>query len=231
MRSRCAVLLSLLIAGIGAVGFAAPAQAADDAYAYWIYYTVKDGEFSFQEDAGPAKHVPEDGDIEAYRYAAAVYPPTQQPRADLSELDFDTLCADEDSGDDEKRVGVLIDYGLDSDAPEGDRVPPPMAACAVVPEGANGMQVLSSVGKTRLDGKNALCGINGYPSAGCFEAAAKASPEDGEPVAFSGAAETDKSEESADDEDSGNALLIGGVVVVVLALGVGGALLNRRRSA
>lgn len=234
MRSRLALLLSLLVvglgAGLGAVGIATPAQAADDAYAYWLYYTVKDGEFSYQENKGPASYVPEDGSVEAYRFAAAVFPPTQEPRADLSQVDFETACGGASADEGEKRVAVLIDYGLQADAPGDDQAPAPKATCAVVPEDATGLQVLGAVTETRVGDKSSLCAIDGYPSTGCFEPAAQASPEDGEPVTFEvvGPGAPKDAVETSDDND---VLLIGGAAVVVVVLGVGGFLLSRRRSA
>ncbi|MDN5893304.1 MAG: hypothetical protein L0H93_04695, partial [Nocardioides sp.] len=153
------------------------------------------------------------------------------PRADLADLDFETICGDATAGDGEKRVAVLIDYGLDADATNGDDVPAPTADCAVVPEKATGLQVLDSVGETRLGDKNSLCAINGYPGTGCFEPAKQESAKDGDPVEFTVAGAGDDSSSDEADEDSNNGILIGGAVVVIVALGVGGVLLNRRRSA
>lgn len=230
MRNPFATLLSLLVIALGLVATATPAQAADDAYAYWLYYTVQDGEFSFQENKGPASYVPADGDIEGYRFAAAVFPPTQAPRADLSEVDFETVCGDVSADEGEKRVAVLIDYGLPSDATGDDETPTPTAECAVVPEKANGLQVLGAVSDTRLGDKSSLCAINGYPGTGCFEAAAKASPEDKGPVTFEVAGPGAAADDAQADDDS-NTLLIGGAAAVIVLLALGGLLLNRRRSA
>lgn len=231
MRNPFAALLSLLVIALGVVATATPAQAADDAYAYWLYYTVKDGEFSYQENKGPASYVPEDGTVEAYRFAAAVFPPTQEPRADLSQVDFEDVCGDSTAGEGEKRVAVLVDYGLQADAPGKDEAPSPMATCAVAPEDATGLQVLSAVTETRVGDKSSLCAIEGYPSTGCFEAAAKASPEDGEPVRFEVVGPGASTDDAKESDDGNNALLIGGAAGVVVLLGVGGVLLNRRRSA
>lgn len=229
MRSiRClsAILLSLLLPALVLAGTTTSAQAKDDPYAYWLYFSVEGGKFSYQ-DVGPGTYVPEDGDVEGYRYASALFPPTQEPRADLTEVNFDTVCADTAAEDGKKRVAVLIDYGIDGDAPSGDAdAPDPVAECAVVPTAATGLQTLQSVADVRTDKNSGVCGIDAYPSGGdCFAAADAVSAEDSGPVDFTilGADEA-----SDDDGDDSNLPLLLGVGAAVVVLGGGGLLLARR---
>ncbi len=224
------MLLTLIAVGLGVVGFAAPAQ-ADDPYAYWLYYTVDDGEFVYQETEGPGTFIPKDGGIEAYRYASALYPPTQAPRADLTEVDFDEVCDDVVAGEGEKRVAVLIDYGFDGDAPQAgsEDAPDPRAACAVVPEKANGYQTLDAVADIRTDADNGVCGVDGYPVSGdCFPPGKEIS-EDGGLVEFTIAGEGDEADD--DDDDDSNWPLLAGAGAVVVLIGAGGVLMARRNRA
>jgi LPXTG-motif cell wall-anchored protein len=223
-RSLAATLLTLIAAGFGVVGAATPAQ-ADDPYAYWLYYSVEDGAYVYQ-DVGASDFVPEDGSIEAYRYASALFPPAQQPRADLADVTFDAVCGDTEAADGEKQVAVLIDYGIDGDAPNGDaEAPDPVAECAVVPVDATGLQTLQSVADVRTDKTNGVCGIDAYPSGGdCFALADEESAPDGEPVEFAIAGD----EAADDDEDDSNWLLLAGVGALVVVIGAGGVVLARR---
>lgn len=224
-RSLAATLLTLLTAGFGVIGLASAAQ-AEDPYAYWLYYSVEDGAYVYQ-DEGAATFVPEDGGIEAYRYAAALFPPTQEPRADLAEVDFDAVCGDEEAAEGEKRVAVLIDYGIDGDAPSGDAdAPDPVAECAVVAEDATGLQTLQSVAEVRTDKDNSVCGIDAYPSAGDCFGIAEAVSDNGEPVEF-----TIGDDAAADEEDDSNWPMVAGAGVLVVAIGAGGVFLARRNRA
>jgi hypothetical protein len=220
-------LLTAVLTSLTVIGTAGTAS-AEDAYAYWLYYTVDDGAFVYQENAGPATFVPEDGSVEAYRYAAALFPPTQKPRVDLEKVNFDTVCGDTAAEDGTKRVAVVIDYGIDGDAPNGDADAPAAAAeCAVVATDATGFQTLQAVAKVRTDKDTAVCGVDGYPAAGdCFAKAEKASAQDAEPLEVNlGEESTDSAD---DDEDDRNLPMLLGAGVVVVLLGAGGVLLARR---
>ena len=195
VRSALLPLLTLLLAGFVSVGTAPAAQAAD-VYRYWGYYTVTDGAFVAQE-TGPAGATPKDGDIEGYRYAApADFKNPNLPRADLTVVTFDAVCGDKTAADGEKRVAVLIDYGVESDAADGETPPDPEALCAVVPEKFNGLQTLQSVAPDLRTQKSSfgplLCGISGYPATGCADVKVpEGSPADGAAVEFTGLAGDD----------------------------------------
>lgn len=217
--------VSGLVAG-GVVAGTAGAAHADDPYAYWLYYSVVDGSYDYLEDAGPGKNVPADGSIEAYRYASSLFPPTQTPRIDLDKVGFEQICGEEKAGEGEKRVAVIVDYGIDGDSPTSTDAPEPTAACAVVPEDATGLQTLQSVFEVRTGDDSALCGIQGYPASGCFDVGTKVS-EQGEPVELELAG--DEAMEAADEDSSKTPLLIGAGIVAVLLV-AGGVVLSRRRA-
>ena len=79
-------------------------------------------------------------------------------------MTFDAVCVDTPAVDGQKRVAVIIDFGVEADA-EGQEIPAPKAACAQVPTEANGLQVLEAVAEIRTEnhGGPLLCAIDGYP--------------------------------------------------------------------
>ncbi len=241
-------LLALLLAGFVTVGTSPSAQASGaapaDVYRYWAYFTVKDDAFVAQQ-TGPAGATPKDGDIEGYRFAApANYEKPNLPRADLSVVSFDAVCGDKTAESGQKRVAVLIDYGVEEDAESGTTPPEPEALCAVVATKANGLQTLQSVAPDLRTQKSSfgplLCGISGYPATGCADVKAKTgTPADGAAVTFTGlddgstdSADSDTSAAStSDSDDDSNAPLLIGIALLVVVIVGGGLLLQRRNRA
>ena len=228
--------LKALVAVLAALVVLAPssAHAATVIYKYWAYYTVTDGEFVYAS-TGPAETNPADGSIEAYRFAApADFNKPNYPRADLEELTFDALCGESTAATGEKRVAVLVDYGVAQDAVDEQETPEPVAGCAVVAEDATGIQVLQAVvDDVRVENTSsgpAVCGIGGYPATGCFKNTAEVgTPADGEPVEFAIAGADEPEQE--DDDDSSNAGLWIGLGAVLLLIVGGGVFLQTRKKA
>lgn len=223
------LLTSLVLAGLTVVGFAGTAH-AEDGYTYWGYHHLTDGAWEFAT-TGPADFTPEDGSVEGYRYGTSTQSTPITPRADLSQVTFDEICADEEAGAGEKRVGVLIDYGVESDAADGETPPAPRGACAVLAEDANGQQVLDAVADVRID--QMLCGIDGYPVQSCSLTVKDAQVADEENVAFELPAAADTDAASSDTGDQGatdNGLLwpLLGVGLVVVLIAAGALAVNRR---
>ncbi len=146
---------------------ASPAHAAS--YRYWGYYhgTAKGG-WAFAT-TGAAAVKPADGAVEGWRFAISGDADARYPRV---APDFVTVCAGTAAVAGKKRVAVYVDSGIAVEAPTGSTPPAPAAACALVPSGWNGEQVLASVEKIR-DSKGQVCGIGGYPSTGCGDAVTK----------------------------------------------------------
>ncbi|MET1059782.1 MAG: SCO2322 family protein [Nocardioides sp.] len=243
VRSALLPLVTLLLAGFVSVG-TAPAAHAADVYRYWAYYQVQDGAF-VAAATGPAGATPKDGDVEGYRYAApADFKNPNLPRADLAVVTFDAVCGDKTAADGEKRVAVLLDYGVEADADAGETPPDPEALCAVVPAEFNGLQTLESVAPDLRTKKSSfgplICGISGYPATGCADVkVAQGSPADGPAVEFAGLAtddsaagdSSDTSSASDSDSDDSNAPLLIGLGVLVVAIVAGGVVLQRRNAA
>ena len=230
LRRVVGALTALLVAVLGTVGLAGPAS-AEEGYKYWNYFHLTDGAWAFSQ-TGPSGATPEDGAVEGWRYGTSTTSQGIMPRADLSEVTFETVCADEQAADGEKRVAVLIDYGI-----EDQTAPAPRAACAVVPADANGQQVIESVADVRVqDGMT--CALDGYPASGCGEPVGDAQvPASEEPVAFdlpasgngSGDAAAAASDSAQDDSGSGLLWPLVGVAAVAVLIAVAAVVMNRRR--
>lgn len=232
IRTLSASLLSLVLAALVVLGTAGTA-AADSSFQYWSYYQVKDGAFTYAPK-GTGDVVPADGSIEGHRWSATPMGKTNAPRADLTELTFDSICAEAEAGAGEKRVAVIVDFGLEQDALGGDETPEPFADCAVVPEKATGLQVLDAVADVRTQASSmgtSLCAIDGYPSTSCADQSSDvASPAD-EVVAIEVRSADSAGGAAAEDEDDSNLPVLLGVGAAVVALGAGGALMARRNRA
>lgn len=230
-RRVVGTITSLLIAVFAATALAAPAH-GEDGYQYWNYFHLEGDTWAFAQ-TGPADHQPEDGDVEGFRYGVSTPSQGIEPRADLDEVNFDTICADTEAAEGEKRVAVVLDYGTD----EGNgTAPDPRAECAVVDEGASSQDILGEIADVRAEG-GLVCALDGYPATGCGEPVPDADvPADEEPVAFALPSDdtadadgtADAAAEEATEEGGSSPVLIIALVVVLIAAAA--VVLNRRRS-
>jgi hypothetical protein len=138
---------------------ASPAEATS--YRFWSYWTGG-SDWTFSSE-GAARRPP-DGGVDGWRFAispasSSTIPPRQSPS-------FNRLCGSTPAQDGHKRVGLVIDFGTSSDAPDGESPPAVITTCAVVPDDANGYEVLMTVAQLRTD-SGLICGINGYPATEC----------------------------------------------------------------
>jgi hypothetical protein len=214
-------LLRALVGGAAAallaLVLAAPASA--EAFRYWGYYT-SDGDAWTFAPAGPADTVPADGSVEGWRFAVTGEESVRYPRA---APDVDLLCAGVQAADGDKRVGVVLDYGTGEDAPDGEAVPAARGACAVVPADATGADVLAAVAELRLGDGGFVCGIDGYPAAGCGDPVEGEAPSgDEQPVTL------ELAETTGSGSTSWLPVVVG--VGVVAAVGAAAVALTRRRS-
>ena len=220
-RRVVGAILSLFLAAVSVSALAAPAH-AEDGYEYWMYFHLENDKWAFSQ-VGPADYQPKDGDVEGFRYGVSTANTGIEPRADLAEVNFDTVCGDTAAADGEKRVAVLVDYGVEMG---GETPPEPRAQCAVVADDASTQDVLGEIAQVRVE--NAMtCALDGYPASGCGEPVKDAEvPTDEEPVAFAlpidtspdGAGTTDAgSDQAAPDEAEGGTAL-GPVVIVALVV-------------
>jgi len=221
MTRRLLALLLSAFAGSLVLGVAAPAQATDY-YRSWTFFNVEDGKYVVSM-VGVAGVTPADGSVEAYRYAApADFNEPNLPRLDLATITFDSVCADTAAVDGQKRVAVLVDFGVAEDA-EGATVPGATAECAQVDTDATALQVLQKVAETRTKdmGGPFVCAIDGYPASGCAPTVQTATPADSGFV-------TVASDQPAAAEDDSNTALYAGLGAIVVVLLAGGAFVARR---
>ena len=169
LTRRCALLLVVALAA-SLAGVWGAQQADATSYRFWSYWTGgSDWTFSSQ---GAARRPP-DGSVDGWRFAvspasSSTIPPRHSPS-------FDSLCGKTPAQDGKKRVGLVVDSGLAGDAPGGESPPPTIATCVVVPEDANGYDVLMTVATLRSD-QGLICGINGFPAAECGAPVADPTP-------------------------------------------------------
>ncbi|HEX2892849.1 MAG TPA: SCO2322 family protein [Marmoricola sp.] len=210
------------------------ASASAAAYRYWGYYQLNGTTWSFATK-GPAETTPADGSVEGWRFAIGTEGASRFPRATPT---FDDLCGDTTAKTGEKRVAVVIDYGRAADSADNSQPPAPVGKCAVVATAASGLEVLSKVADVRSD-KGMICGVDGYPAAGCGDAvktvpAAAKAPDTAVTLKVASAADkttANATPASSKDDGSHTGTWIGIGVAIVAALAVALVALRRRRTA
>lgn len=223
-----ATVTTLLLAGLFTMLLGAGTASAE-AYRFWGFYQWTDGAWSLASK-GPASATPADGAVEGWRLAVSgEKTPPRVPRADG---DFDQICDGTAPEPGQKRVAVVLDYGLAAEEPSGKEPPEARGECAVVDTAASSAQVLAAVAEVR-EAKSLICAIDAFPPTGCGDPVAKdptvESPEPAVslvlPAAATQASEPAGNEPRASDEESGSGggfpvwSVAGAVVVVGLVLG------------
>jgi hypothetical protein len=199
----CAILLS-----VNQVYFATNSVAAKG-YRYWGYFQAAPSETKWTAAMTGPTTVLKDGAVEGWSFSASndvtpATPPNDSP-------DFDTLCADTPVLSGKIRVGLVINFGPESIAPNNEMPPNTILACAHVKKGATGVEVLNATVDVRNDKSGLLCGIEGYPKSEC-------GPEIDMPeVAVAATANSVTSEENEEKEELGGDLDIGPIIAVSLA--------------
>ncbi|WP_425824903.1 SCO2322 family protein [Streptomyces fractus] len=192
---------------------AAPAQAADSAAAsrYWAYWTQSSsGDWDYATQ-GPATDVLADGSVIGFRFAASDDSGSPAPPRD--DYDFSSLCSSISASDEQKRVGLVIDYGTSSDSANGATHPAERTACVQADSSASAADVLAQADSDlSYDSSGLLCAVDGYPDGGC----------------------DDKSSASSDGNDDGSSGGAGSIGIaaasfVILGLAVAGVVKARKR--
>ncbi|MFJ3976073.1 SCO2322 family protein [Streptomyces sp. NPDC090021] len=196
---------------------AAPALAAG--YRYWSFWDGADGGQWSYATQGPSLARPADGSVQGFRFAVSKDAAAEaaKPRA---AADFEAVCGATAPVEGRKRVALVIDFGVQADAPTGEVVPQeaPRTACAQLAPEATTAEALAAVAKPlRYNSAALLCAISGYPQHGC-----------GEQMAETGAARaSDGPSGSAPGGGPSAGLLVGIAAVAVLA--AAGVWQSRRR--
>ncbi|GED87286.1 SCO2322 family protein [Streptomyces sp. 6-11-2] len=196
LLALCAPLLAaalLLVAGAG--------QAQATGYRYWSFWDRDGGKWTYATE-GPSTARPSDGDVQGLRFA--VSEDSQDASKPRGTADFEAICAKTPAEKGSKRVALVLDFGVQADAPAGETPPAPRTACARVPSDATTAEALAAVAKPlRYDANALLCAISGYPRKGC-----------GEQVTAGGSEQPAADEPREEGPSVG--LLAGGAAVVVL---------------
>lgn len=170
---RTLALLAVLTVLAGTVGAWGAGTAEATSYRYWSYWTGGGDAWSFSTQ-GAARR-PADGTVDGWRFSVSeASSSTTPPRREPS---FARICGDTEPVTGSKRVGLVVDFGTTSDAPTGETPPAMLARCVVVPEDANGYEVLSTAVTLRTQ-DGLVCGMAGYPATECGAPAADPSPTD-----------------------------------------------------
>ncbi|MFE7230066.1 SCO2322 family protein [Streptomyces sp. NPDC001231] len=196
LRALGAPLLAaalLLVAGAG--------QAQATGYRYWSFWDRDGGKWTYATE-GPSTARPSDGDVQGFRFS--VSEDSQDASKPRGTADFEAICVKTPAEKGSKRVALVLDFGVQADAPAGETPPAPRTVCARVPSDATTAEALAAVAKPlRYDANALLCAISGYPQKGC-----------GEQVTAGGSEQPAADEPREEGPSVG--LLAGGAVVVVL---------------
>ena len=169
MRSWVAVALAGTLVALSSALAAPAAHAAS--YRYWSYWTAAGGAWEFSA-VGAGSRVPDDGDVEGWRFATSGVVGDQAPRTPPA---FGDICAGPDPAPDAKRVALVVDPGAAADAPPGESPPGAWATCVEVPLEASGYDVLRAAAQVRTD-RGLICAINDFPARECAVAVADPGP-------------------------------------------------------
>ena len=170
-RRRAIVTALALAVAVVVPSAVLPAASQAAAYRYWSYWLGSDGTWAFA-NVGPAFRSPADGTIEGWRFSVSGVEGNHAPSF---AADFEAVCGDTPPEEGRKRVAVVVDPGLASDAPDGEQVPGAWAMCVVAEPRATGYDVLRAAATGRAE-RGLICGIGGYPARGCADVIADPRP-------------------------------------------------------
>jgi len=224
-----ALLLALLGAAlIGSVAVPAPAQAADG-YRYWMYWDAKADPPWIYATVMADANIPPDGTVDGWRFGVAGESP-ESARTPRMQPEFEAICAGTPAAPaGQKRIALVVDYGVAADAVGGATPPEPRVACVTVPEQATSGQVLAASAQLRVE-DGLVCAIDGYPATGCGDAVPDFTPPTApEPtLAIPAAASASPAAEASTTAGTSVPWAPIIAVVVIAALAVVGVVLGRR---
>lgn len=212
----------------GALALPATAHAA--AYRYWTYWSGAAGTWSFAT-MGPAQSLPPDGSVEGWRFAVTSESgsPEDAPRVEPS---FRAICDGTPAVAGNKRIALVVDFGLADDAPAGEVPGAPVTTCVSIATDATGYQVLRSALEVRVGDNGLVCDIDGYPRSECAAIVENEAPdEDAEAVVsdvVTDAGADPDAPSAADAADSPVPVIVG--IAITGALAIAAVVVRRRRT-
>lgn len=235
--ARTATALALALTSVVLV--TGPVEAS--AYRFWTYWQASSGSTQWAfANQGPGTAVPSNGAVEGWAYALSTESGSQEEQPQPLP-DFEVLCSADATPPGMKRVGLVVDPGPASIAPEGEEPIAPVATCIEIEADATGYDVLRSVLDVRTE-NGLVCGIGGYPGNECAPVLSDAEvmalkgvshgsvEDDGAPDASDSTA-TSATEANApgDTATSTGSPLVSVAVIGLLAVAVLAFVLTRRR--
>jgi hypothetical protein len=141
------------------------AQAADKGWRYWGYFQAAPNAKTWTAAmTGPTVDI-SDGAVEGWSFVFSSDDiPSMAPRI---KPDFKSICAGVKFDKDVKRIGLVIDFGLQTYAPKGEKVKKTITTCVRVAKESQGIDVLGQAVKVRAAGSGLICGLAGYPAKEC----------------------------------------------------------------
>lgn len=160
--ARSATAMALALASVVLV--VGPVEAS--AYRFWTYWQAapSSAEWTFANQ-GPGTAVPGDGAVEGWAFALSTEGGSREEQPQPLP-DFGVLCGGLSPVAGLKRVGLVVDPGPASIAPDDDDPIAPVATCVEIEEDATGYDVLRSVLDVRTE-NGLVCGVGGYPRGEC----------------------------------------------------------------
>ena len=160
-----ALIFLIALVGIGSLQLvtATTARAAD--YRYWTFWTGGAADTWTFAQKGPADIKAVDKSVEGWRFT--ISPASGGAPEPRMTPNYTALCPSLKVPTGSVGVAVVIDYGVQGEAPTGETPPAgPIAKCVAVPTGSSDADALAAAVTVRAK-SGMVCGINGYPAQEC----------------------------------------------------------------
>ena len=144
-----------------------PSFAGEKGYRYWGYFQAPTGVKPWVSAmTGPTTIVP-DGSVEgwAFTFSSDSVPDALPPRRLPN---FGKLCATfKFNIANQKRVGIVVDFGRAVLRPKNEKEPNLIATCVVIDAQATGYEIMAKIVKIKSDASGLICSLNAYPAKEC----------------------------------------------------------------
>ncbi len=168
MKKKYLTLAAIIIVAIVAViaqSTSPTTVTATKGYRYWGYYQSAANTSTWVAAmTGPTVDIA-DGSVEGWIFTFSnddipSTPPSVTP-------DFNSICGDTPAKSGFKRIGLVIDFGVEEIAPVDEKPAKTLTRCVVTEEKSQGIDVLNETVDVRTADSGLLCGINSYPAKEC----------------------------------------------------------------
>lgn len=158
-------IITVALVALIATSIVPSAEAASKGYRYWGYYQAapKSGAWTAAM-TGPTVPI-KDGAVEGWIFTFSSNdipstPPSVKPL-------FSKICAGVKAQSGLKRIGLVIDFGVQAIAPKGEKVAKTIVRCVTTAADSLGIDVLAQEVNLRTASSGFVCGLNSYPAKEC----------------------------------------------------------------